>query len=102
MSILKNLLPEAPEAPRDMVLQKVGSGESVNYPRFFSGTERMQWVGKDGNVRIPQPVTKKYGIFGGFQAAGKHYLSVKQLTVQADTYGRWCISHLLAYCFIIK
>ena len=90
MSILEKLFPQQPEAPRDMVLRTTGSGDWVEYPNYSCGTDRMEWVGKDGSVRHPQPVTKKYSIIGGFHAAGKHYLILNQLMAQTDEYRRWC------------
>ena len=73
-----------------MLLRRTGTGEWVKYPGYSCGTERLEWVGKDGETRIPDPVTRKDGIIGGFRAAGRYYLSLKQLEAKKDPSGTWC------------
>ena len=74
-----------------MVLRETGAaGERADYPGYCCPTKRLAWGGTDGSVRTPQPVTREYHVIGGFQAAGKYYLSLKQLTVEVDECERWC------------
>lgn len=74
----------------NMVLQPTGRGESVHYPLSSYSTSRMKWAGKDGSVRLPQQTSKKYSGIGGFDAAGKHYFSIRQLCAESDEQGVWC------------
>lgn len=77
------------ELQNTMVLQRTGDGNQVRYPLSTYSTGRMQWVGKDGSIRVPREGTKKYPSIGGFHAAGKYYFSTRQLCVESDEQQVW-------------
>lgn len=85
----------------DMVLQEVGEGEKVEYPRYSSWTVRLQWasrtLGEDGaplTVRTPSQRKLTLPVAPGFVAAGRPYAGLGMLTAKQgehwsrDIYGR--------------
>ena len=86
----------------EMKLTVSGKGESPFNCGFFNGYSRLRWVsretGEDGlplRVRTPEPVVKCFSPPFPFEAAGKEYTDLAQLTAQEtgewyalDVYGR--------------
>lgn len=80
----------------DMVLCRVGPGEKVRYPLCTYSTEKVEWVSREldergdpVSVRIPKEMTRGFTVPLGFTAAGKPYLSVRQLITKKDGTETW-------------
>ena len=72
-----------------MYLKKTGSGKGLSYPGRVDGTYTLVWESADAQQRIPREETKTYPALLGFTAAGKRYLSIKQLTAQQEQFSPW-------------
>lgn len=92
---------ESVEEPMDMVLRRVGKGESIRYELNGSSTERVQWVSletdQDGNpvkVRAPDEVTTIHSRKDKLTVAGRTYPSFQSFLKEQegdwgeDLYGR--------------
>jgi len=78
----------------EAVIRVCGSGSNIRYPGCGYSSVKIQWVSTDAQgsetIRTPKPADETYRVWGGFQAAGKHYRSLEQLFVQADPTKTWC------------
>lgn len=75
-----------------MILMSMGSGEMVHHSRGLYSTIRLRWVDENDSerCRIPQPVSRVYGIRKPFMAAGKRYRSLSQLLLKSPKGMPWC------------
>lgn len=83
------------------------SHAGINHELRWDGGRQIVWEASDGTVRVPEEKHKEFLYPGPFFAAGKAYVSWKELCVEQedsglcrDTYGRevFCMSELFP-CF---
>lgn len=60
---------------------------SIDHELRWDGGKKIEWVAPDGSVRIPEESSRDYRYPGVFMAAGKLYVSWKQLCVFTDESG---------------
>lgn len=81
----------------DMLPRSVGEGRKIGFRLMSCASSRIEWVsralndaGSPATVRIPKEKTRKFIMKAPFIAAGKFYLSWKQLVHEADETKIWC------------
>lgn len=82
---------------QEMVLRISGNGPKVYYYTSSYSTCKIQWVskkqtslGEPVQVRDPEEQTTEYPKNTGFTAAGRKYISLRQLTAEAEEGSSWC------------
>ena len=84
------------------------TSSGVDHQLRWDGGKKIQWVARDGSVRIPEETNKTFSYPGPFVAAGKTYIDWKSLCafkkrgdyLYKDIYGRevFCVFELFP-CF---
>lgn len=90
---------KTPSAPwtGDLLLKMIDNGRKAQYYGNTYSTYKVLWVSRekssDGGpyfVRNPEEETTEYPKTTGFSAAGKKYLSLRQLTAETEERNNWC------------
>ena len=64
--------------------------EGVGHDLRYDAGRKIIWTSQDGSVRVPEEKTKDYFYPGVFFAAGKPYVTWKELCIYKDASGYLC------------